>query len=173
MLIDNSEARLDRVDPDEIVEDTRQVLSDAIEKAGATLHVAALPTVRGDRTLLGLLLQHLVSNALKFKRPVEATVIRIEAEPDEHALRIQVIHNGIGIGIADDFHEKIFGVFRRLHARSEYDGTGLGLALSRRIADMHGARLFVQSGQGRGSCFVLALPLSACLSSTPQRMAAA
>jgi len=171
VLIDNSEARLDRVDPDKIVEDTRQVLSDAIEKAGATLHVAALPTVRGDRTLLGLLLQHLVSNALKFKRPVEATVIRIEAEPDEHALRIQVIDNGIGI--ADDFHEKIFGVFRRLHARSEYDGTGLGLALRRRIADMHGARLFVQSGQGCGSCFVLALPLSACLSSTPQRMAAA
>ncbi|OYW29560.1 MAG: hypothetical protein B7Z51_07090 [Methyloversatilis sp. 12-65-5] len=169
--IDNSEARLDRVDLNESIEDTRQVLSDAIEKAGATLHVTALPVVRGDRTLLGLLLQNLVSNALKFHRPDEAPVIRIRAESDEHELRIQVIDNGIGI--AHGFHEKIFGVFQRLHARSEYDGTGLGLALSRRIADMHDARLYVQSEEGHGSCFVLALPLSAGLPTTPPRMAVA
>ncbi|MBL8474562.1 MAG: PAS domain S-box protein [Methyloversatilis sp.] len=169
--IDNSEARLDRVDLNESIEDTRQVLSDAIEKAGATLHVDPLPAVLGDRTLLGLLLQNLVSNALKFHRPGEAPVIRIRSESDEHELRIQVIDNGIGI--ADGFHEKIFGVFQRLHARSEYEGTGLGLALSRRIADMHGARLYVESEEGRGSCFVLALPLSACLPTAPLRMAAA
>lgn len=169
--IDNSEARLGRVDLNEIIEDTRQVLSDAIETAGATLHVSSLPAVRGDRTLLGLLLQNLVSNALKFHRPGEAPVIRIRAESDESELRIQVIDNGIGI--PDGFHEKIFGVFQRLHARSEYEGTGLGLALSRRIADMHGARLYVESTEGCGSCFVLALPLSARLPTTPPRMAAA
>ncbi|HEY9194334.1 MAG TPA: ATP-binding protein [Methyloversatilis sp.] len=159
--IDNSEARLGRVELDEILEETRQSLADAIERSGASLKSEGLPAIRGDRTLIGLLLQNLISNAIKFRRPGERPRVVIRSECDAHELRICVIDNGIGI--PDGYQERIFGVFQRLHARSEYEGTGLGLALCRRIADMHGARLTVQSEDGHGSCFTLTLPLNALL----------
>lgn len=159
--IDNSEARLGRVELDETLEETRQSLADAIERSGATLKSEGLPAIRGDRTLIGLLLQNLISNAIKFRRPGERPRVTVRSECDAHELRICIIDNGIGI--PDGYHEKIFGVFQRLHARSEYEGTGLGLALCRRIADMHGARLTAQSKDGQGCCFTLTLPLSALL----------
>lgn len=169
--IDNSEARMDRVELNEVIEETRQALADAIEQTGATLKTENLPAIRGDRTLIGLLLQNLISNALKFRRPGQRPEISIRAEADGQEMQISVIDNGIGI--AAGFHEKIFGVFERLHSRSEYDGTGLGLALSRRIADMHAARLFVVSEEGLGSRFVIAFPLSAGVLPLPAAPASA
>lgn len=164
--MDNSETRLARVELDETLEETRQALADAIERSGASLKSEGLPAIRGDRTLIGLLLQNLISNAIKFRRAGEKPRVTVRAECDAHELRICVIDNGIGI--PDGHHEKIFGVFQRLHARSEYEGTGLGLALCRRIADMHGARLTVQSEEGHGSCFALTLPLAAMLPARTQ-----
>lgn len=159
--IENSEPRMERVELDEAVEETRQALADAIERSGARISVGALPAIRGDRTLIGLLLQNLISNAIKFRRPGESPEISVTASQDEDAVRIFVVDNGIGV--AESYQEKIFGVFQRLHSRSEYEGTGLGLALSRRVADMHGAHLSVVSRENEGSSFVLALPLSSLL----------
>ncbi len=166
--IENTEARMERLELDDTLEDIRQSLADAIEKSGALLHVEKLPAIRGDRTLIGLLLQNLISNALKFRRPGERPKITVRAENDADELRVCVIDNGIGI--PEDFHEKIFGIFQRLHARSEYEGTGLGLALCRRIADIHSAKLSVRSREGYGSCFVLALPLETRLAPAKNRV---
>jgi PAS domain S-box-containing protein len=166
--IENSEPRMERVELDEAVEETRQALADAIERSGARISVGSLPAIRGDRTLIGLLLQNLISNAIKFRRPGESPEITVSASRDEEAVRICVTDNGIGV--AESFHEKIFGVFQRLHSRSEYEGTGLGLALSRRVADMHGAQLSVTSRENEGSSFMLALPLSSLLPAVPARV---
>ncbi|MBP6096314.1 MAG: PAS domain S-box protein [Methyloversatilis sp.] len=166
--IENSEPRMERVELDEAVEETRQALADAIERSGARISVGSLPAIRGDRTLIGLLLQNLISNAIKFRRPGESPEITVSANQDGEAVRICVTDNGIGV--AESYHEKIFGVFQRLHSRSEYEGTGLGLALSRRVADIHSAHLSVVSRENEGSCFVLALPLSSLLPATPTRV---
>lgn len=166
--IENSKPRMEPVELDEAIEETRHALADAIERSGARISVGSLPAIRGDRTLIGLLLQNLMSNAIKFRRPGESPEITVSASRDEEALRICVTDNGIGV--AERYHEKIFGVFQRLHSRSEYEGTGLGLALSRRVADIHGAHLSVVSRENEGSCFVLALPLSSLLPATRMRV---
>lgn len=163
--IENTEACMESVELDDAVEETRQSLADAIEKSGAMLSSEKLPVIRGDRTLIGLLLQNLVSNAIKFRRPGERPAVGITATQDAERLLIHVTDNGIGVPL--EYRERIFGAFQRLHARSDYEGSGLGLALCRRIADMHGARLSVQSGTDGGSCFVLALPLASVLRTAP------
>jgi PAS domain S-box-containing protein len=156
--IENSERHMDLVELSDSAEDVRQALADAIEKSGAVLRVGPLPAIYGDRTLIGLLLQNLVSNAIKFRHPEVAAVIDILATDTGHGVRISVCDNGIGI--PPEYHEKIFEAFQRLHSRTEYEGSGLGLALCRRIADIHGATLGVRSTEGAGSCFELTLPAS-------------
>lgn len=145
----------------ETAEDIRQSLSDAIGRSQATLRVSALPVVRGDRSLLGLLLQNLIDNAIKFRRADTPPLIDVDAQQVGNELHIAVRDNGIGI--APEFQARIFEAFQRLHSRSEYEGTGLGLALCQRIAEMHGGRLFVESAPERGSRFVLALPAARSL----------
>jgi PAS domain S-box-containing protein len=154
--LDAVEARMDAVNLAELVEDTRQSLAAAIARSGATLRVTPLPVIRGDRSLLGLLLQNVIENALKFHAPGTPPEVDIGCEVVGDELHIAVCDKGIGI--APEFQERIFEAFQRLHAHAEYEGTGLGLALSRRIADMHHGRIFVESQPGAGSRFVLALP---------------
>lgn len=156
--LDATEARMDAVDLADLVEETRQSLAAAIGRSGATIRVTPLPVIRGDRSLLGLLLQNLINNALKFHAPGSPPEIDIDCGVVGDELHVSVRDKGIGI--APEFQERIFEAFQRLHAHAEYEGTGLGLALSRRIADMHHGRIFVESEPGVGSRFVLALPAS-------------
>lgn len=156
--LDGQSIQANTVNLAEVAEDIRQSLADAVGRSGATLHVSALPVVRGDRSLLGLLLQNLIDNAIKFRAAGQTPVVSVEAMQQGDELHLIVTDNGIGI--AHEFQQRIFDAFQRLHARSEYEGTGLGLALCRRIAQMHDGRLFVESSEGSGSRFVLALPAS-------------
>ena len=127
----------------------------AIEESHAQVTSGPLPTVRGDEVQLVQLFQNLIANALKF-RGDQPPVILITAQEDDGAWRFAVQDNGIGIAL--DHQERIFMIFQRLHHRSEYPGTGLGLALCKKIVGRHGGRLWVESEPGRGATFYFTLP---------------
>jgi len=127
----------------------------AIEECGAQIEVGQLPTVMGDATQLPQLFRNLLSNAIKFRRDVPPR-IQVRAEPSGTAWRFAVSDNGIGI--AAEYFERIFIIFQRLHARSRYAGTGIGLAICRKIVERHGGQIEVQSTPGEGTTFAFTLP---------------
>jgi light-regulated signal transduction histidine kinase (bacteriophytochrome) len=128
----------------------------ALEEAGAVVTHAPLPTAAGDRTQLVQLFQNLLGNALKF-RSKEAPRIHVSAERrgDEYVFSIR----DNGIGIDPQFHARIFQVFQRLHTAREYPGTGIGLAICKRVVERHGGRIWVESQPGKGSDFRFTIPL--------------
>lgn len=138
------------------------VLSDlrlAIAEAGAEVRVERLPVVLADRTQLEQLFQNLIANAIKFRgqRPPLVTVSAQPVLPEKGGgWRFTVRDNGIGID--PQFSTKIFLIFQRLHARSEYTGTGIGLAVCKKIVERHGGRIWVESQPGAGAAFHFTIP---------------
>ncbi len=110
----------------------------------------SLPILPADKMQLGQLFQNIIANAIKFRGP-EPLQIHISAEPEGDGWRFAIQDNGIGI--AKDHQERIFTIFQRLHSRSEYPGTGIGLAICKKIVERHGGRIWVDSEQGQGSTF--------------------
>jgi signal transduction histidine kinase len=147
------------VDLDAVARDVVEVLGPAVEDAGATITVGDLPVVSGDRRLLAATLQNLVSNALKF-RSDEPPVVDITATLRDGAAGdewiITVADNGIGID--PDYAEQIFTIFKRLHSKTDYAGTGIGLALAKKIVEFHGGRIWLEPTASGGSTFKLVLP---------------
>jgi PAS domain S-box-containing protein len=121
-----------------------------ITECGATVTHDPLPTVLGDATRLGQVLQNLIGNALKF-RGQASPHIHVAAVTEEHQWRFAVRDNGIGIDPSQT--ERIFQVFQRLHTLSEYPGTGIDLAICKKIVEQHGGRIWVESQPGQGSTF--------------------
>ena len=114
-----------------------------------------LPTVRLHEFQLGQLFQNIIGNAIHYKSEV-APQITVKAEPDGDAWRFSIQDNGIGI--AAEYREKIFGMFKRLHTAADYAGSGMGLAICQRIVERVGGRIWVESQLGRGSTFFFTLP---------------
>jgi light-regulated signal transduction histidine kinase (bacteriophytochrome) len=136
-------------------------LDEQIATSGAQIErVTPLPTVPGDRVLLTSLLENLVGNAIKYRREGVAPVVRISAEHDEPAQRWTVTVADNGIGIDPQYAEKIFAIFQRLHLRDSYGGTGIGLALCRRIVEFHGGDIWLDDvgSDDTGATFRFALP---------------
>lgn len=129
----------------------------AIEESGAEVTYDPLPTVTGDISQLSRLFQNLISNAIKFRRE-EPARIRISAQRKETDWVFSVRDNGIGI--PREHFDKLFLVFSRLHSRSEYEGTGIGLAICKKIVERHGGHIWVDSEQGKGSTFYFSLPVA-------------
>jgi PAS domain S-box-containing protein len=127
----------------------------SIEASGATVTHDPLPTVRADASQLVQLFQNLVGNALKF-RGGEAPRIHVGAQEQAAEVELSVRDNGIGID--PQYFERIFVIFQRLHSKAEYEGTGIGLAICKKIVDRHGGRIRVESQPGRGSTFYCTLP---------------
>ena len=128
-----------------------------IEEAGAEVVVRGeLPVVEGDRGLLGVVFQNLIVNGIKFRGEAPPRV-EIAAERDGDAWRFEVTDNGIGV--EDEYAERIFVIFQRLHTRDAYEGTGIGLAMCRKIIEYHGGQIALAPAEdGRGARFVFTLP---------------
>ncbi|MGV9988384.1 sensor histidine kinase [Streptomyces olivaceus] len=134
-------------------------LETAVSEAGAVIErPEQLPEVVGDPVLLGMVWQNLVGNAVKFRHPDRTPVIRItcEEDPDSPAAWLFCVTDN-GIGIPEEFAEKVFVIFQRLHGRDAYGGTGIGLALCKKIVDYHGGHIRIDTGHTGGTriCFTL------------------
>ncbi len=140
---------------DEIVDQTLALLRLSIEEKRAVITRSALPVVRGDAGQLLRLFQNLLSNAMKFCADREPR-IEISAERADDGWRVAVKDNGIGID--PQYFERIFVIFQRLHARDEYSGTGIGLAICKKVVERHGGRIWVDSRAGEGTTFFFTLP---------------
>ena len=139
----------------EVVAGALAALSVPIAETGARVTYGELPTVLADATQLGQLFQNLIANALKFCKDGRPE-ISIGAAHVGSAWRIQVRDNGIGLDPA--YAERIFIIFQRLHTRDEYPGTGIGLAICKKIVERHGGRIWVESQPGEGATFTISLP---------------
>ena len=127
----------------------------AIAESGAVFECSSLPTVIGDPVQLMQLFQNLLGNAIKFRSPDRPPEIRISALEDGDGWRFRVEDNGIGID--PQFFERIFVIFQRLHTKEEYPGTGIGLAMCKRIVERHGGSIGVSSNPGEGAVFSFTL----------------
>jgi PAS domain S-box-containing protein len=138
------------VNCEHIVEQAIANLKIAIEECGASVSYDVLPTIMGDEGQLVRLFQNLIGNAIKFRRE-EAPQVHISAKRMNYIVTFSVKDNGIGI---DPQHsQSIFEIFRRLHTIEEYPGTGMGLAICKKIVERHGGHISVQSQPGQGSTF--------------------
>jgi signal transduction histidine kinase len=156
--VGRANAPMTEVDLGTVVRAATSNLAAGIEDSGATVEADGLPTVPGDPGLLTLMFQNLIGNAIKF-RGDEPPHVRISAraDPDAGGWAITVADNGIGID--PTYAERIFVIFQRLHSRASYEGTGIGLAMCRKIVEHHGGRIWLATnGGGPGSTFTLTLP---------------
>lgn len=152
----NTKARpFENTDTAQIVATAKLHLQLAIEESGARITEGELPVVAGDATQLLQLFQNLIGNAVKFRRD-ETPHVHVAAEAGDEGWCFSVSDNGIGI--APEYFQRIFVLFQRLHGRRQYPGTGIGLALCKRIVERHGGRIWVESTPGQGSTFRFSLP---------------
>lgn len=140
-----------RVDSGRVLREVLADLESVIKEAGAEVKVGAMPSVVADPGQLSRLLQNLVGNAVKFRAPGRAPRVRVWAERRGAEWVFSVADNGIGI--ESRYVTDVFKMFRRLHAANAYPGTGIGLAVSRKIVERHGGRIWVDSEPGQGSTF--------------------
>jgi PAS domain S-box-containing protein len=146
---------------------TREVVSDLegrLHQTGGRVEAGSLPTLEADALQMRQLLQNLVSNGLKFHRPGEPPVVRVEAEvlpgdEGEAGPRVRLAVGDNGIGFEEVYLDRIFTMFQRLHGRTEYDGTGVGLAICRKIVERHHGHITARSAPGQGATFLVTLPL--------------
>jgi signal transduction histidine kinase len=146
------------VDLNQVLEHVRSQLEPRAGD-GAEISWADLPTVEGEEPLLTTLFVNLVGNSLKFRRPGVQPVIRITAESDDQEWRINVRDNGIGIEA--EFADKVFVIFQRLHAKDAYEGTGIGLAIVKKIVEYHGGRIWLDLDVTEGTSLWFSLPVLA------------
>jgi light-regulated signal transduction histidine kinase (bacteriophytochrome) len=145
-------------DAGQALEEVLCTLQLSIEESDAEVTYEPLPAVLADATQLRQLFQNIISNALKFCAQQQKSRVYIGAARHEDEWIFSIADNGIGIAEQDQPH--IFGVFERLHTDEEYEGTGIGLAICKRIVERHGGRIWVESEVGVGSTFYFTLPVA-------------
>jgi PAS domain S-box-containing protein len=136
----------------QVVED----LAAQIEQKNGRIHLDPLPTIQADAMQMRQLFQNLIGNALKYHKPNEPPVIHIFSEKFADGYQIKIQDNGIGFD--EKYLDRIFTVFQRLHSRTEFEGTGIGLAICRRIVERHGGHISATSQPGAGATFIITLP---------------
>jgi light-regulated signal transduction histidine kinase (bacteriophytochrome) len=142
-------------DMDEVLATVLKDLSVAIDESGASVTSDPLPTIMADKLQMVLLFENLIGNAIKYRS--EATPqVHVSARGEGQEWVFSVSDNGIGIDPRQ--RDRIFLMFQRLHTRDEYPGTGMGLAISRRIVERHGGRIWLESEPGKGTTFFFTIP---------------
>jgi signal transduction histidine kinase len=140
-------------------------LENAIEDSGVVIRHDPLPVVRGERPLLVQLLQNLVGNAIKFRDPERPPEVRISATQVGDSWELECRDNGIGID--EQYAERVFVIFQRLHPKDVYEGTGIGLALCKKIVEYHGGRIWLGEPDGPGTSIRWTLPAAESESASP------
>ena len=156
-----------KVDLNLVLAEVLDNLAVPIEETRAVIEKDTLPVVNADPSQMKQLLQNIIGNALKFVPTDRAPHIRIRYEQQEQRYRLAIEDNGIGFD--DQYLDKIFTPFQRLHGRHEYEGTGIGLAICRRIVERHGGEITARSEPGVGTTFELELPFNPPLQFAAER----
>jgi PAS domain S-box-containing protein len=155
--IGRTEMSPSRVDLNALLAEVRETLQPQIEGRNIEWKVGQLPEVTGERSMLSLVLQNLVGNALKFTRTRDTAVIEFGCAPGgENESVCYVKDNGVGFDMR--YADKLFGLFQRLHPQEQFEGTGVGLANVQRIVQRHGGRVWAEGRVGEGATFYFALP---------------
>jgi PAS domain S-box-containing protein len=159
-LLEHSRLGADRnvssIDFASLLNEVQIDLQKIIQDSNAEITYTKLPTLYGLRTELRLLFQNLISNAIKFRKPNSNPKVEILAVRQENQWQFLVKDNGIGI--ASEYLEKVFVIFKRLHNRDEYEGSGIGLTHCKKIVELHGGKIWVESTPEQGSAFFFTLP---------------
>ncbi len=160
--ITRKERTLETVNLGEVAQDVVADLDGRLQNTGGRVEIGPLPTLRADKTLMRQLLQNLIANALKFRKPDLAPVVQIDSRLDGAANAAnsnwEIVVRDNGIGFENEYGNRIFNMFERLHGRNEYEGTGMGLAICRRIVERHGGSISANSAPGQGATFQIRLP---------------
>jgi signal transduction histidine kinase len=149
------EAPLEPVDSAAVFQDVLTDLKPGLDESGAVLNIDTLPVVRADRTQLGQIFQNLISNAIKYR---SSRTLKIHIGVQDKGSEWQFSVRDNGIGIPPQYADKVFKIFQRLHPRNEYPGTGIGLAIAKKVVERHGGRIWFESEPEEGSTFFFTLP---------------
>lgn len=150
------------VDLDRIAAEVVSDLEGRLQQVSGRIEVRALPSIEADPTQMRQLFQNLIGNALKFHRPGVTPVVEVEGKVStegDRGPRLVLSVKDNGIGFEEVYLDRIFEVFQRLHGRNEYEGTGIGLAICRKIAERHGGTITARSALGEGATFIVTLPV--------------
>ncbi|MDQ3072273.1 MAG: ATP-binding protein [Bacteroidota bacterium] len=153
--IGKSEMPVETVDFNELAAEIKMNLETTIKDSGATIIYDDLPSLIGFRSQLSRLLQNLIENAIKF-RGNKPPVVKLSAMEKENVWQFSVKDNGIGI--SPEYKEKVFVIFQRLHERTRYPGTGIGLSVCKKIVELHGGTIWLESEPGKGTTFFFTIP---------------
>jgi light-regulated signal transduction histidine kinase (bacteriophytochrome) len=160
-----AEKERDWFDCEDILQAALANLAGSIESSGARITRGTLPRVFVQPTQLTQLFQNLIGNAIKFRRDGAVPQIRVDCQATSGAWLFSVKDNGIGID--DQYREKVFRIFQRLHGPSEYPGTGIGLAICKKVVEAHGGSIWLERCDGEGSTFCFMLPREANVDGAP------
>ncbi|HVY19336.1 MAG TPA: ATP-binding protein [Bauldia sp.] len=152
----NSPLKIENANVQNLVDTVLAQLALQIGETHAEVTVGPMPMLRADPIQLARVFQNLIENALKYRSPDKPPVVRIAAASSDGIWRFTVTDNGIGID--PQFKEKIFEIFKRLHGRDRYAGTGIGLAVTKLVVERHGGRIWVDPAPGGGSVFTFTIP---------------
>lgn len=147
------------VDLNRVMQDVLSDLMIRLTETGGKVNVGELPTVHADESQMRQLFQNLIGNALKFHANVVAPVVDVECKSGAYNRLCTILVRDNGIGFDEKYNDRIFAPFQRLHGRSKYEGTGIGLAVCRKIVDRHGGSITATSAPGKGATFSITLPL--------------
>ncbi len=152
------------VDLGRVAQEVMADLEARVEQSNGRVEIGALPIIDAEPVQMRQLLQNLIGNGLKFHRPGEAPVVRVHAvvrteDGGQSRQLCELVVRDNGIGFDDKYLDRIFAIFQRLHQRGTYEGTGVGLAICRKIVERHGGTITAQGGAGKGASFVVTLPV--------------
>lgn len=165
----SAEAKFEKANLDEVLQEVLSELDHLTDDKHATIKTVPLPTIDGIASQLRQVFQNLISNSIKFSREGIPPIVEVSCEiiatkafdgivsPSGNYCRISIQDNGIGF--SEDYLDKIFVIFQRLNDRSTYEGTGIGLAIAKKIIEKHNGLITAKSQPGKGSCFIIILPL--------------